>query len=127
MGQSNFSDPQITINNENILIVPGSFKLIPGLGEDSVMTVSAGNGSIDIVTGRNVETQKSQGAFDVKSTKENKALVKKFKKLRGQLVISATEDSDIETVRQASITNDPEFAYSYDGNVTVEFEGLPSR
>lgn len=120
-------DPQITINNETIQIVPNSGELILGIGEDSVETVSAGNGETDIVTGTDVSTKKSKLTIGVKNTEVNMLLIPGFKLLRGNLTVSISEGTFNKTLRNATIINDPTFAFTNDSNVSVEIEGRTAR
>jgi hypothetical protein len=120
-------DPQITINNEVIQIVPNSGVLKLGLGEDTAEVVSAGNSNTDIVVGTNVETTKAMVSFGMKNTNDNIDRVTRFKALRGDLTVSVAEGSFNKIVRKATIINDPEFTFSNDSNITVEIEGLTAK
>jgi hypothetical protein len=121
-------DPQITINNEVIQIVPNSAVLKLGLGETTTEVVSAGNGNTDVVNGSNVETKKSMLSFGLKNTGDNIALYKRLKVLIGGLTVSIAESTDLNTIiKTATIMNDPEFTFSNDSNITVEIEGLEAK
>ncbi len=117
-------DPQITINNEVIQIVPLSAVLKLGLGEDSVEVVSAGNGNTDIVVGSNVETRKGMLTVGLNNTNQNIDLVTRFKHLKSELTISISEGSFNKILRKGTIINEPEFTFSNDSNISVEIEGL---
>lgn len=120
-------DPQITINNEIIQIVPNSGELIKGFGEASVEPVSAGNGNSDIVTGRDISTKKAKLTIGLKNTQRNIELVSKYQPLDGKLTVGIAEGTFNATIRNATIINDPTFAFTNDSNVSVEIEGRPAQ
>jgi hypothetical protein len=120
-------DPQITINNEIVQIVPNSAVLRLGFGEDSTEVVSAGNGATDIVVGSNVETKKSMLTVGIKNTADAVNLITNFKRLRGKLTVSIIEGSFNKILRKATVINDPEFTFSNDSNISVEIEGLTAQ
>lgn len=120
-------DPQVSLNNEVIQVVPNTSTLRLGKGETSVDVTSAGNGNTDIVVGDDVTTKKGYFATSVRNTEANATLINSLKDDAGGITLSISEGSFNKIMRKASIINDPEFAFTNDSSVEVQLEGLPFK
>jgi len=118
-------DPQVSINNEILQVVPGSSAYRRGKGTTSVDVTSAGNGNTDIVVGKDVSSKKGYFKTSVRNTEQNAAQIDALKDLDGGLTLSINEGSFNIIMRKGSIINEPEFSFSNDSNVEIEIEGLP--
>ena len=128
MAKRVLATPQITINDDNIAIVPGTFEYDKGEPEISVRAASIGNGSVESVHGVNVETAFSTCKFEMFLTTDLEKKIGEWKELVAQNVIKATErlgsgDSFVITMSGASLTSKVARKASADGTVPFEFAG----
>lgn len=118
------SVPTITANNIPRAIVPNSFKFTEGYGETNVRSASTGGGSSESVHSENGENNNGKITIDMYVTQETREFVAEAKGLTGANVIQAVQAGlPPVTGNRMSLTNDPEFAASADGVVTLEFAG----
>lgn len=119
------SDPQIRINNESFQIVPNSAKYVPGDGEDMVKAQSSGGGNVSSVYSRNVETKVGKVMVAMFATSENIDKIKTLKDNENLNYISITDGAFSKTMRNAALISDPEIQLSNEGQIELEFQGLP--
>jgi len=122
------SDPSIIINNEAINVVPNSVTYDDGLGEQTVMVQSAGNGKTSTVYSNNVETNVGAVKFSMRSTVQNANFARALKSNlnRNVIVVSGiTPDgkSLTRTMTESAYTNKLETPLSQDGVIAIEMMG----
>jgi hypothetical protein len=119
------STPSIYISGRLIAIVPNSLTIKFG-GERNVRAMSAGGGSIQIVSGTNAEKMLSDLMFEIANTGENSDLVRYW--------ASRANNGLAETVRVTELAmqyafeemfyvSEPELHFKADGNIKNEFKG----
>jgi hypothetical protein len=119
-------DASLYINNEVVAYEPNSLMAVSGKGERTVSPQVVGNGATENVVAENVETKKGKVSFDVRSTIENKILVRRFQSNFDTNVIRLVySDGTSSVFQQAVVINDPEFDLGSDGVAKIEFESLP--
>lgn len=125
MAQIAISVPSVTVNNQNIAIVPNTLTMTEGEGEQSVVTQSGGGGAIETVYFDNAENKRSMVSFELRNTSENVNLAKTWKtNLNNNTITISDNNSDFQrTVRNAALTNDYEVNLGADTTVSVEFYG----
>ncbi|MCK5591363.1 MAG: hypothetical protein KAI72_05355 [Candidatus Pacebacteria bacterium] len=119
------SDPQVRINNETFQVVPNSIKGTLGLGESIVKAQSAGGGNVQVVYSENVESKLGKVTLSVFVTQDKIESVKSLKGNMNTNYISITSSGFALTMRQATLINDPEINFSNEGEIELEFQGLP--
>ena len=122
------SDPSVTINNEAINVVPNSVSYNDGLGTQTVLTQSAGNGKVSTVYSNNVETNIGSVKFSIRSTVQNANFARALKSNlnRNVVMVSGTTPdgkSLTRTMTEAAFTNDLEVPLNQDGVVAIEMMG----
>lgn len=125
------TDALVYINNEQIGIVPGTFKFTPGFGDRQILAQSEGGGRVSQVFATNQATAFSRFSFDLYVTPLNEQRVRRWLSNRnrnaGQWTAKDDEGKRItRTVTQACVMNDPEINFSVDGRISVEFQGNQS-
>ena len=119
------SDATVLVNDEVIAIMPNSLKYTEGFGEQAVRAASTGDGSVEQIYSRNVETNLSKAMFDIPTTPENVALAREWKSNGNKNVVQiagATDEGELtRTFTQAAMTNDAEVEISSEGIVPIEF------
>lgn len=115
------SDPEIVVNDITVFVVPDSVMYKSGKGERKVLPQSAGNGNVQQVVSRDVNTFKGMVKFSVRSTTESIALKEQWQNNEGANVIEL--GSVNLTMNNATMINDPEINLTSDGVVEMEFEG----
>jgi hypothetical protein len=125
MAQIAISVPSVTINNQTIGIVPNTLTYTEGFGDQSVVTQSGGNGSIETVYYDNAENKRTMVSFELRNTAENIALARGWKTNLNQNTITVSDNNaDFQrTVRNAALTNDYEVNLQSDGTISLEFYG----
>lgn len=119
------ADPQIRINNETFQVVPNSIKVNLGLGEATVKAQSAGNGNVQAVYSENVESKLGKVTLSVFVTQDKISAIKILKGNNNTNYIAITSSGVSLIMRQASLINDPEINFSNEGEIELEFQGLP--
>lgn len=116
--------PTITINNETVFIVPGSFSYTEGLGEQTVRVQSAGGGSVVPVYSQNVEMRKSTVKFSMVNEPNNIKKAREWKILGQGNAISATDvhTGFTKTFKLAVSTTNYDVPLGPDGVLELEFE-----
>lgn len=120
-------DGVVTINGENIGVVPNSVKMKLGSGESKLLPVSSGNGQIETVFAENMENKMSKFSFETRVTSDNIDLLKSWKKNKKENAITFQEDTTNLTFTNMAQTNDPEITISAEGKIEFVFEGDPAR
>lgn len=115
------SDPEVVVNDITRFVVPDSVKYKSGGGERTVLVQSAGNGNVQPVVSRDVNTFKGMIQFSVRSTAEAIAAKEEWQSNEGNNVIEL--GSVNLTMNNATMINDPEINLSSDGVVEIQFEG----
>jgi len=120
------SDPSVLVNGVSVKIVGGSLKCNDGLGEQKVLTQSAGHGQVENVYSNDIETNIGRVSFQMRNTDENQILVRNWK-LSGENnlveVPAQTSDGLNRVYQKMAFVNDYELPYSPDGVIDVNFEG----
>lgn len=118
-------DPTITVNDDVVAIVPGSFKASEGLGEQMLLAQSVGGGRRVQVYSDNAAEAFSKVTFELLTTVDNIALARSWKKNANNNVIGASEttvDGNFQrTFTQAALVNDYEIAFEQEGKIPIEF------
>ena len=121
------SKPQVSINGVVIYIVPNSLKVVYGFGDKNVEAQSAGGNSVSLVTAHDVTKRISKIDFEIFPDDSNVDFLLNL--------MESNDDTDFDvsfsepglvaagSIPNASITNDPEHAYSADGKIPVEIMG----
>lgn len=117
------SDPEVTVNDVTVFVVPNSVSYKSGKGERTVRTQSSGNGNVQPVISKNVETFKGMIKLSVYSTVEAIKLKEQWQNNDGGNVIEL--GSVNKTMNRSTMINDPEINLTDDGVVEMEFEGAP--
>ena len=124
MAQLLLSNPQVSVNNVSVAIVPNSCKFTEGLGEDVFKTQSAGGiGTVDVF-GTNVEKAFSEINFEVEPTQENVDLIKSWKlnNPNNSITISFVENDFTRSFRGAALTTNYEVNLAPDKTITLDFK-----
>ena|SRR5690606_407291 len=126
-----FSNPTVRVNDVTWSIVPNSVEVVAGDGETKVRAASAGGNSIETVHTSNAESKIGVVKFSVYPTPENERRLREIKAQPGQNVVELVESfSDgsnaSETLRHASLTNDPTKGKNADGVIALEWMGDPT-
>lgn len=115
------SDPEVTVNDVTVFVVPNSVSYKSGKGERSVLIQSAGNGNVQPVVSTDTDTFKGMIKFSVRSTEEAIALKEQWQSNGSNNVIEL--GSVNKTMNRATMLGDPEINLTSDGVVELEFEG----
>lgn len=130
MSSIGISDPQLTINNISIPIVPGSFKFKPGMGETNVRVESSGGGNTNTVYSKNVSTMFSEFSFQMVNTDANFALAKTIKANFNANAAALANGADPDFTlswKDFAIKNDFETTLSPEGTIEIECAGSPAQ
>ena len=116
--------PTITVNNETIFIVPGSFIYNEGLGEQTVRVQSSGGGSVQNIASQNVEMRKTTVKFSMINDQINISNARKWKIRFQSNAISATDvlEDFTKTFKLAVLTNNYDVPLGPDGVIELEFD-----
>lgn len=120
------ANPSVQVNDATIAIIPNSASYKTGKGDINVRAQSAGGNSISIVKTENAETKISMVKFKLYNTQNNVALVREWQDSVDGNTINMSDGSYIESFREMYIISDPEIMLGADGEIEVEFNGLPS-
>jgi len=123
------SNPQVTVNNQPLDIVPNTLTYDAGEGEINVRAASGGGGRATTVHTVNAETKMSKVTFEVYLTPEVDGLISEWKLAINANAISFSErvagNSVTRTFPNCSLINAVERSASADGTVSLEFSGDP--
>lgn len=122
------SDPSVIINNEAVNVAPNSVEVDDGLGEQTVLAQSAGNGKVSTVYANNVETNIGEIKFSFRNTPENYNYARALKgNLNRNVVVVAGTTPDgqsvTRTMTEAAFTNKLSAKFSQDGLIDVVMNG----
>ncbi len=123
-----FSNPQVSINNVPILIMPNSLKIKVGKGSTKVRAQSAGGNSTVPVVTQDKSTQIGEVKFDMAVIITNMELASTWKDNLDQNVITISQ-AGISTpivYQNMAMVNDPDYEASADGKFSLEFMGQPA-
>ena len=120
------SNPTIELNDAVIAIKPNSLSYKSGKGDIGIRAQSAGGNSISIVKTENAETKKGMVKFVLLTTKGNIDDVKNWQDTEDGNTIRFSDGDFNLAFRNMFIISDPEVMTGADGEVELEFEGLPA-
>lgn len=126
------SDPSIVVNNQPVGIVPGSVMYTEGFGESSVRAQSSGNGQVDQIYSRNIETNFSMIKFSLYNDIDSINLARTWKTLLNANIITlngvdpTTGNSITRTFSKASLISNYEVELGSESTFEVEFNSLPA-
>lgn len=116
-------DPTIIINNRQIFIKANSGELIEGLGEVTVTALSAGGGVTKTQHAEDISTKVSHLKFKMENSDENIELKRGWKVLVGLNKITIHDKKFTGSIRNCSLTNDPNSMFNTEGEMDFEFKG----
>lgn len=124
------ANPQVTVNNIVVKVVPNSVKYTEGLGAQNIRAASSGGSSVEQVYSKNVEENFSKVMFEIFNTVEDIESARTWKANNNQNVISITgtvtqngvESTITRSFTNAAILNDYEVALGADTTVPLEFQ-----
>lgn len=125
MSERALSNPQVSVNDEIIAIVPNSLSYKPGIGDKDAKAQSSGGNAVSIVITENAETKVSMVKFKMYNTKSNLQRVKDWCALYSNTIEIAELDLT-ESFSDMVVTTEPERAVGADGELEIEFKGQPS-
>jgi len=122
------ADAAVIVNNEVVPTIPNTVKFTEGLGEQSMRSVSIGEGKTEQVWSNNVESSIGMVAFEIPVTVELIELARTWKGNQNQnLVQLAGRTADgkelTRTFSGAALLSDYEVELGSDTTITVEFKG----
>jgi hypothetical protein len=117
---------KLIINNERVAYIPNSLKDTSGFGERTVSPQNLGGGETSNVITEDVSTFKGKIMFDLKTTQDNKALLREWQSnLDANTVKIEYSSGKISLYENATVINDPERDDGVDGVMSVEMEAKP--
>lgn len=119
------NNPTVEVNDNPIAIVPNSLSYKKGRGEKSVKAQSAGGNAIETVVTQNAETKVSMVKFKLYPTKENFDLADVWIDNINGNTIRLSEGELTESFRGMVTTTEPERMVGADGELELEFQGMP--
>jgi hypothetical protein len=123
------SNITLQVNGVVVPYVPNTLTSVNGRGERKIMTLTGGGASLKHVFSEDITTRMGKISFQVVSTAFDIQNVNAWQDngFRNVVVLSDAETGYSLTMQKATIVNDPEFSYSADGVISVEFQGTPLR
>lgn len=116
--------PSLIINGEVFNIVPNSLTFVRGTGEKEVKVQSAGGNQLENVILDNIQTAVGQIKFKQFNTEDNiSAMLDVINNGSNNTVQFVSNEGLSGTLRQAIVTNDPEFELSVDGETEYTMKG----
>jgi hypothetical protein len=119
-------DPTIVIDNRHITFKPNTVKLKLGKGEIKVSALSGGAGFIETVHSEDVSTKINELTAMIANRPESAELVRQWKERIGLIKITISQNDYSISLRNCSLTNDPEFTFKPDSEVEIKFQGDPA-
>lgn len=125
------TDAYVYVNNEQVGIVPGSFRYTPGFGERRILAQSEGGGRVSQIMATDQSTAFSKVMFSLYVTVENEKRVRRWlaNRNRNTIVGSIRDDEGNKLDRsftQATVMNDPEMRFAVDGQIDLEWQANQS-
>lgn len=121
------TDAVVTVNNEQIGIVPGSLSYSEGLGGRQILPRSEGGGRVSQVFATDQSTAFGRVKFAVYATPDDIKRVRGWmvNRNRNAVVLSGSTGTGSAVTRsftQACVMNDPDIPFSVDGRIDVEWQ-----
>lgn len=124
------ANPQVTVNNIPVSVVPNSVMYTEGLGEQNMRAASTGGDSVEQVYSQNIENNFSKISFEIYPTPDNINLARVWKINRNANVITVIGDvtsggvttSIQRSFTNAAILNDYDVALGADTTIELEFQ-----
>ncbi len=119
------TDAAVIANNEAVGIMPNSLSYTEGFGEQNVRAVSIGDGKVEQVFARNLETAFSMLKFNLPTTPENIDLARSWKAAGNgnvfQIAGKTTDGVEVtKTFTQAVVINDYEVNIGTETDIEIE-------
>lgn len=118
------TDATLLANDEAVGIMPNSLVYTEGSGEQEIRAMSIGDGKVEQVFSRNLESNFSTLKFELPTTVDNVKLARKWKDNGNQNVfqiVSSTADGEVtKTFTQAAVTNDYEVPFGTETSIAIE-------
>jgi hypothetical protein len=118
-------DPQIIINNRQMVFKPNSVTITLGKGESKVEALSAGGGFIETAYSEDVSTKISKIKGMLETTGESIGLVRGWKESLNMMSITIHDREFNGSFRNMAMVNDPEIQMKSEPSIEVEFQGDP--
>lgn len=123
------ANPQVTVNNDVVEVVPNSVSYDEGLGEQIMRAASTGGGGVNQVYSRNIESNFSMVKFALYNSPENVDLIRTWKQnqngngitISGTVTDSGVQTTLTRTFNNAAILNNYEVNLGADTNIELEF------
>lgn len=119
------SNPTVEVNDQPIAIIPNSLSFKKGQGDKTVKPQSAGGNAIETVISEDATTKKSMVKFKLTNTKENFDLKDSVTTNISGSTIRLSEGELVVSFRGMVVTTEPELMIGADGELEIEFEGMP--
>lgn len=120
------SVPAVLVNNIPISIIPNTFKVKMGRGETKVESASQGGGASSSVHSEDAKTRVGEMKWEMYCTEDAITFFHDWKANTGSNYIATVQPFlNPMTMAFASLCNDPEFEFTADGKVAIEFKGDP--
>ena len=116
-------DPEININNRQIVFKPNSVTIVLGKGESKQEALSAGNGFVESAYSEDVSTKISKIKAMLESTTENIELFRGWKSALNILSITIHDRDFTGSFRNMAMVNDPEVQLKSEPEIEIEFHG----
>ena len=120
----------VMVNNEVVLITPGSAKWKEGLGEQKTRVVSGGGGLLGKVYSDDTESKMGRVEFTMPTTIENIKKARQWKLALDenlvQVMASNADGSFTKTFSEAGFVNDYDAEAGSETSITVVFESNPA-
>ena len=116
------SNPQVTVNNVTISIVPNSFTYTEGFGEQQVFVESSGGGTTQTVFANDVSNNMSTIKWAMRNYEQNIALIRSWKINQDGNVITVTADNFSRSFTFAALTLDYDVKLGADTVIDLEFK-----
>ena len=117
-------EPAITVDNEPVYIIAGTWTVTPGYPERTTQAISNGRGNVKLYRTEDTSTAYSTFKFDIPSTPESVQMLQRWKARTGLLTISAIDNvngKEVEmTLVDCSIDNNPEIESGSDAKISIE-------
>lgn len=122
--RTQLSSPTLTINNKVIAYIPNSLKVMDGNnGEWKVINLTSGGASRNKLLSLDASTLVDKISFDLEVSKESYNDVTAWKALAGTagVAITISQGTTAKSFDNMTLTIQPEFDFSAEGKVTLEF------
>lgn len=119
------TSPDLKINNISVAYAGNTVTLMEGLGERT-FTVQASGGAVEAVWGDDVTTKIGGVKFSLSNTDTNVELAKVWHGNGEENVITVSKGSYTRSFAKAVLVTDPEYTFSNDGAVEIEFKSQPA-